>query len=143
MFNPSVTDVRLFFMNIWDKALQKSPLESMESRAYSIILEHPEYHYIFKDKDKYLNYTWSPDEGETNPFLHFSMHLSIMEQLSIDQPTGISDLYKQLCNKTNNKHNAEHEVMDCMAEMIWQSQYTQNQLDPTIYLNCISAKLVR
>ena len=71
------------------------------------------------------------------------MHLSIMEQLSIDQPTGISDLYKQLCNKTNNKHNAEHEVMDCMAEMIWQSQYTQNQLDPTIYLNCISAKLVR
>ena len=141
MFDPNINDVRKFFINIWSKALNNAPLDAMESMAYSVILQHPEYHYVLKDKDKYLNYVWSPDKDETNPFLHFSMHLSILEQLSIDQPSGISELYKTLCVKFGDRHDADHQLMDCMAEMIWQSQYTNNVLNPMIYLNCLRGKI--
>ena len=142
MFNPSLTDVRMFFFNVWDKSVNGVMLEGLEKIAYSVILEHNEYHKILKNKDKYLTFHWSPEGGETNPFLHLSMHMSIVEQLSIDQPRGISDLYKQLCVKIGSEHEAQHEVMECLAEMIWQAQYTKNQPDASVYLECLRAKLI-
>ncbi len=142
MFNPNLTDVRMFFFNVWDKSVNGVALEGLEKIAYSIILEHSEYHKILKNKDKYLTFHWPPEAGETNPFLHLSMHMSIMEQLSIDQPRGICDLYSQLCVKIGNEHEAQHEVMECLAEMLWQAQYTKNQPDANIYLECLRSKLI-
>ena len=36
-----------------------------------------------------LDRDWAPKGGETNPFLHLSLHLAVAEQLAIDQPAGI------------------------------------------------------
>ena len=141
MFNPSVADVRNFFFDAYAKGSNQQPLTALEKTAFSLMLEHPEYNPIFRNKEKYLSYQWSPESGETNPFLHLSMHLSILEQLSIDQPQGVKELYEELCNKFHSEHEAQHQVLDCLAEMIWQSQYNQMQPDPNIYLNCLRAKL--
>ena len=109
--------------------------------AYSVIMEHPEYQVVLRDREKYLNYNWLPDAGETNPFLHLSMHMSIWEQLSIDQPMGIKALYLELCEQFGDEHEAQHQVLDCLAEMVWQAQYNNMQPDPTIYLSCLRRKL--
>lgn len=141
MFNPSVNDVRNFFFDTFAKANQQQTLSDLEKMAYSVIMEHPEYHVVLRDREKYLNYNWLPDAGETNPFLHLSMHMSIWEQLSIDQPIGVKALYLEICEQTGDEHEAQHQVLDCLAEMVWQAQYSNMQPDPNIYLSCLRRKL--
>lgn len=141
MFNPSVNDVRNFFFDTFAKANQQQALSDLEKMAYSVIVEHPEYQVVLRDREKYLNYNWLPDAGETNPFLHLSMHMSIWEQLSIDQPMGIKALYLELCEQFGDEHEAQHQVLDCLAEMVWQAQYNNMQPDPNIYLSCLRRKL--
>ncbi len=92
MFNPTQADVRNFFFDVFGKAKQNIALSDLEKIAYGVILEHPEYHEVLQNKDKYLEVQYLPEMGQTNPFLHLSMHLTIIEQLSINQPIGISEL---------------------------------------------------
>lgn len=141
MFNLNHTDVRNFFFSVYEKSESKEELTDLEKIAYSVILEHPEYYDVLKNKVKYLDYQWSVESGQTNPFLHLSMHLTIIEQLSINQPVGITDLFVQLCTKFTSKHDAEHQLIDCIGEMLWQSQQTNTAPDALIYLDCINKKL--
>lgn len=141
MFNPSVADVRNFFFDTFEKGNQNIPLTDMEKIAFSVILEHPEYKNVLSNRDKYMTQNWLPEAGETNPFLHLSMHMSILEQLSVNQPFGVKELYFELCNKVNNEHDAQHHVMDCLAEMIWQAQYSNMQPNPQIYLDGLRIKI--
>ncbi len=36
---------------------------------------------------------------------------------------------------------AEHQIMDCLAEMIWQSQRSGMQYDAVSYLRCLDRKM--
>jgi len=141
MFNPSQAEARSFFFDVFSKAQQNVVLSDLEKTAYSVILEHPEYHKVLKNKEKYINYQYLPEMGETNPFLHLSMHLTILEQLSINQPAGISDLYKQMCLKLGDEHKASHEIIDCLGKMIYQALRKRINPDVSIYFECIYKKL--
>lgn len=141
MYNPTLTDVRNFFFEVYDKHKNNIILTDLEKIALSIILKHPEYENILSNKNKYLNYQWLPENGETNPFLHLSMHMSIQEQLSINHPPSIVELFKKLCIKYTDEHEASHQLMDCIVEMLWQSQKNNTQLDMDLYLSCIKSKL--
>lgn len=141
MFNPSQLDVRNFFFNVYQKHTEQQILTDLEKIALSVIFEHPEYEKFLKNKDKYLTYQWVVDNNETNPFLHLSMHMTILEQVSINQPFGIKTLYNDLCKKFETTHNAEHELMDCIAEMLWQAQKNNSAPDQNIYFECIQQKL--
>jgi hypothetical protein len=139
MFTPSRHDVRSFFMMAWQKHQAGQRLSALEKIAADIILLHPEYHYAlqldFLDKD-YL-----PEHDETNPFLHMSLHLTIAEQLAIDQPKGIRSLFLNLCQKASSAHEAEHMMMDSLIEMMWQANRTHTPPDVDIYLNGLHALL--
>ena len=89
MFSPSQHDVRRFFCEAHSKQRQALPLTPMESLAADWIAEHPEYHADLADVQAALTASYSVEEGRTNPFLHLSMHLTITEQVAIDQPRGI------------------------------------------------------
>lgn len=141
MFNPSAVDVRNFFFNVYEKYQAKAIVDDLEKIALSIMLEHPEYESYLSNRIKYLEYQWFPEHGETNPFLHLSMHLSIIEQLSINQPVGITLLYKELCHKFSSEHEAQHQLMDCLAEMVWAAQRNSTQPDSELYFSCIRNKL--
>lgn len=141
MFNPSQAEVRQFFFDVYAKAQNKEPLGALEKIAYSIIMQHPEYHIYLQQPEKYIEHQWIPELGETNPFLHLSIHMTITEQLSIDQPIGIKSLYHQLCNQFGNHHEAEHQLMDCIVEMLWQAQRNKTPPDLSIYFSCIKHKL--
>lgn len=140
MFNPSRDQARQFLFETWAKHKQATPLTDLEKIALAVLLRHAEYHPIVDFPDRYADKDYLPEFGETNPFLHLNMHLAIEEQLSIDQPRGIKALYQTLCQTTGDEHAAQHEVMDCLAEMIWQAQRSGTGPDGQRYLMCIRAK---
>ena len=141
MFNPSREDARLFYFETWRKHEQKLPLVGAELVAIDIMLNHPEYHALLSQQERFEAQEFPPESGVTNPFLHLSMHLAIQEQLSIDQPPGIRHYYQSLLSKHQDMMTAQHEIMDCLAEMIWQAQRQQAAFDPAIYFACLDKKI--
>lgn len=141
LFNPSRDEVRDFFFNSWAKFKQQQPLTDLEKIAISIIQLHPEYHTILDKPEQYKHQTYFPEQGETNPFLHMSLHLSILEQISINQPTGITPIYERLKAKHQEEHTAQHDVLDCLAETIWLAQQNKTGLDTVHYLELLHSKI--
>ncbi|WP_338414607.1 DUF1841 family protein [uncultured Sphaerotilus sp.] len=135
MFAPSQNDVRTFFCEAWRKHCAAEPLSAMDTLAAQWIERHPEYHADLSDLEAALAAVYTVDEGRTNPFLHLSMHLSISEQVSIDQPRGIRQAVELLAAKRGDLHAAQHEVMDCLGEMLWESQRSGQPPDPHAYLD--------
>ena len=129
------------FFDTWHKYRAQEALSGIETLVIEVVLQHPEYHAILDKPDQYLDRDYAPEQGETNPFLHMSIHLAISEQLSIDQPAGLKTRYESLLAQTGEAHAAQHEVMDCLAEMIWQAQRNQTPPDPVLYLACLDGKL--
>ncbi|WP_310385781.1 DUF1841 family protein [Roseateles sp.] len=140
MFAPSQLDVRRFFCATYRKLRDKQPLIPMEVIAADWIEQHPEYHAELTDEAAALAAVYSVEDGRANPFLHLSMHLTISEQQSIDQPHGIRQAIDLLAAKRNSLHEAQHVAMDCLGEMIWASQRSGLPPDGHRYLDCVSKK---
>jgi Domain of unknown function (DUF1841) len=140
MFDPSQADVRKFFCELWRKHVTHLPLTPLEAMALDWVLEHPEYHDDLADIEVALKRDYSVEAGRTNPFLHLSMHLAISEQVSINQPPGIKHAYETLGRKRNSLHEAAHSIMDCLGEVVWNSQRTGLPPDGVAYIDCIARK---
>jgi len=137
VFNPSRNEVREFFFAIWSKAQAGSVLTPLEAMALSVVQAHPEYHDVLSNPDRYREREWTPEGGETNPFLHLSVHLAIEEQLSIDQPPGIRSIVQSLESTLGNAMDARHAVMDCLVEQVWQAQRNAVPFNNEAYLDCL------
>lgn len=135
MYDINTSDVRRFFAEVWQKRQQPQQLDAMQQKALRIIAVHPEYDYYLAHIDDYLTRNWLPEDGQTNPFLHLSLHLSIQEQVSIDQPFGIAGIHRQLCARHDGDWvKAEHDMMDALVETIWQAQRYRQGLDVNAYI---------
>ncbi len=141
LYNPSRDQVRQFFFDAWTKFQQNAALSDLEKIAIEVIQLHPEYHAVLSAPERYMNQQYFPEMGETNPFLHLSLHLSIIEQISIDQPIGIRYVYDKLRQlHQGDSHLALHDMLDCLAETIWQAQRNNTALDNDVYLNLLKQK---
>lgn len=140
LFNPSRDEVRQFFFDAWAKFKQQQALTELEKMAVGIMHMHPEYHDILDQPAHYLQQAYYPEMGETNPFLHMSLHLSIQEQISINQPIGITQAYGKLCTRFQEEHAAQHALLECLAETIWLAQRNQTGLDTAHYLQLIEQR---
>ena len=143
MFTPSQADVRRFFCSVYAKSLAGQPLEAIETIASQWLEEHPEYHGDFADAVSALEKMYDVEAGKTNPFLHLSMHLSISEQCSIDQPQGIRQAVELLTARRNSLHHAHHEAMDCLAQMVWESQRAGKPPDGAAYIACVQRQATK
>jgi len=137
MFQPSQHDVRRFFCQAAARQRERLPLEPMQAVAARWIDEHPEYAGDLADEAAALEAVYTVEEGRTNPFLHLSMHLSIDEQMAIDQPAGIRQAVELLAARRGSMHTAQHEVMECLGEMIWASQRSGLPPDGLAYLEAV------
>jgi hypothetical protein len=137
MFQPSQHDVRRFFCGTWFKQRNRLPLTPIEAQAASWIDEHPEYHALLADEAAALAADFRVEDERENPFLHLSMHLTIDEQASIDQPAGIRHALLALAAQRSSLHAAHHEVMECLGQMIWASQRSGTPPDGLAYLDCV------
>ena len=141
LFNPSKEEVRQFFCEAWAKQERSGILTPMESIAARWMVEHPEYHGILSDLESAKETEYTPEKGQTNPFLHLSMHMSITEQVQIDQPPGIREASKQLSIKLDSEHEAQHKIMECLGQVLWNAQRDGTPPDMVAYVEAIK-KLV-
>lgn len=143
MFTPSQADVRRFFCAVYAKTQSGQPLEALETIVSQWLAEHPEYSAEFADAPAALEKMYDIKDGKTNPFLHLSMHLSISEQCSIDQPRGIRQAVELLAAKRISLHDAHHETMDCLGQMVWESQRAGLPPDGAAYIDCVQRRATR
>ncbi|WP_455280347.1 DUF1841 family protein [Cupriavidus necator] len=143
MFNPSREEVRRFFCDAWQKQIAGGVLTPLEAIAVDWIGEHPEYQDLLRDTEGALTQDYTPEKGQTNPFLHLAMHLSISEQVSVDQPRGIRQAYEALARRLDSAHEAQHQVMECLGEMMWQAQRTGQPPDGDHYVDCVKRRANR
>ena len=116
------TQIRQMFYNAWQKHQDNTPREPLEDLIIRIIQMHPEYHPAVEQPNKTEDKDYTPEMGESNPFLHMGLHIAIHEQLGTNQPPGIKDLYQSLLSKFQDAHELEHKMMDCLAETMWEAQ---------------------
>jgi hypothetical protein len=137
MFNPTRDQVRRFFFGTWAKYKSGQPLAGLEPMALEVILLHPEYHTVLEAGERSVDRDYSPESGETNPFLHMSLHLAIEEQLSIDQPPGIRAAFDELLHRKNDRHDAMHAALECLGEALWRAQRDRAPPDAQTYIECL------
>jgi hypothetical protein len=134
MFNPNREQARDFFFEVMRKGRENLPRTALEDQAWEIIAAHPEYHAVLDNRGRNLERDWTPEQGETNPFLHLSLHLAVREQLGIDQPPGLRAAWQALLQQGLDEHQALHRVIEALAETLWDSQRHGRPLDGQSYL---------
>jgi hypothetical protein len=139
LFNPTRDEARQFLFETWRKRTDGELLTPLEDLTAQLIEKHPEYHGLLAQPERHLAQDYAPQHGATNPFLHLMMHLTIEEQISIDQPPGIRAHFVRLTRKLESEHDAQHQMMECLSEMIWQAQRQHTEPDATVYLGCLAA----
>jgi len=137
LFNPSRDEARNFLFESWRKRRAGELLTPLEDLATQLIARHPEYHAMLEDPERHQDKDYLPEDGAINPFLHLMMHLTIEEQISIDQPAGIRAQFARLTHKSGSEHDAQHRMMECLGEMLWPAQRSRTQPDAAIYFDCL------
>jgi Domain of unknown function (DUF1841) len=143
LMQPSQADVRRFFCSVYARAQENTAQAAIEIIANQWIAEHPQYHVDLADEAAALAKMYEVDDGKSNPFLHLSMHLSITEQCSIDQPRGIRQAVELLTAREGDLHAAHHAVMDCLGQMLWESQRAGRPPDGAAYVDCVQRRATR
>jgi hypothetical protein len=143
VFAPSPSDVRNFFVAAGKKRRASTLLTPLETIAADWIDAHPEYAADLADAEAARTASYGADTGRENPFLHLSMHLSISEQVGIDQPRGIRDAVAQLTARLGSAHDAQHEAMECLGRMLWDAQRSGRPPDGDAYVECVRRRATR
>lgn len=137
MFAPSQAEVRRFFCQAWAGHQAGRPLQPIETLAAQWVAEHPEWHADLADAEAAVTRDYGSGNEGSNPFLHLSMHLSISEQCSIDQPAGIRQAVELLAARCGDLHEAHHAVMACLGHMLADAQQRGGAPDGEAYIDCV------
>ena len=137
MFSPDRTSMRRVFTDAWHKYRNREAIQPLEQVVAEVVRQHPEYHRLLEQGEEALDKDFLPEGGETNPFLHMGMHISLQEQLTSDRPPGIRGLYQHLAGQLGDAHEAEHRMMECLGFSLWQAQRTGGLPDEQAYLECV------
>jgi len=137
IFGQNRNELRRFYVQAWRKHNEQRPIEPLEGMIIDIIALHPEYHVMLADEERALAHDYTPEQGQTNPFLHMGMHIAIREQLSTHRPAGINAAYEALLKRVGDVHEAEHRMMECLGEAMWQAQRNNMAPDEAAYLRCL------
>ena len=129
-------EMRRVFINAWSKYRAQQPLQDMEQQIADVILLHPEYHALLADEEAALANDYTPEQGESNPFLHMGLHISIREQLATRRPPEVNELYRHLLTKLRDAHDAEHRMLECLGEVLWRAQRDAVEPDVAEYVAC-------
>lgn len=129
-------EVRQVYLGVWQKIQQNLVLEPMEALIADIIEIHPEYHALLGAGDDIRQEEFTPEQGQTNPFLHMGMHIALREQAGTDRPAGIRKIHQKLVSKQG-AHEAEHAMMECLGQTLWTAQRNNQPPDEASYLDCL------
>ena len=140
MFGQNRQKLRQYYHDVWLKAQNNHTLSALESGIAQVIEQHPEYHAMF-NSDSSLEQEYFVENGQTNPYLHMGLHISLHEQISTNRPAGIRAIYPQLQAKYGSAHDAEHQMMECLTESLWLAQRNNQPPSEQDYLAAMQALL--
>jgi Domain of unknown function (DUF1841) len=126
--------LRRRYLEAWRKFSAQEPLKPLEGQLAAVIAEHPEYIGWLESGDSALAAEFTPEGGRENPFLHMGLHLAIREQVSTDRPAGITALHRELATRAGSAHEAEHRMIEPLAESLWEAQRSGRAPDELAYL---------
>ena len=135
--------LRRLYVEAWRKHRAGSPLEPLEHQIVTVVEQHPEYHALLEDEADALGREFTPEAGQSNPFLHMGLHLAIREQSATDRPAGIAAIRAQLVERLADPHEAEHRMLERLAEALWLSQRTGQPPDEVAYVESLRQMLGR
>lgn len=120
IFGQDRDELRKMYADAWKKHCDKILLSPLDAQIVAVLEWHPEY--LADISSDELDKDYTPDGGQTNPFLHMGLHLGIREQVATNRPPGISNVFSALTSKIGDAHIAEHQMIDCLAETLWEAQ---------------------
>lgn len=132
IFGQDRGELRKMYRDAWQKRQSQKPLTPLEQQIADVIAEHPEYITTVSAAD--LDGDFPPEAGQTNPFLHMGLHLGLREQVATDRPAGIRSVWQQLTQRSGDAHDAEHRMIECLAETLWEAQSANSMPDEQRYL---------
>lgn len=135
IFGQDRSELRKMYAEAWRKQCKKLPMSPLEAQIAAVVDWHPEYHADVSSDDLEQDYT--PDGGRSNPFLHMGLHLGLREQVATNRPSGIAEIHRALTASTGDPHEAEHRMIECLAEALWQAQSRGAAPDEQQYLESL------
>ena len=132
IFGQDRHELRKTYADAWQKYCDKRPMSALEAQIATVISEHPEYQDTVASPE--LDREFTPEGGETNPFLHMGLHLGLREQIATNRPAGIAEIFARLAAKAQSAHAAEHQMIECLAEALWEAQSQNRAPDDRQYL---------
>lgn len=132
IFGQDRNELRQMYADAWAKSQAGTVLSPLEAQIANVIAEHPEYHEVVKGNIAESDFV--VEEGQTNPFLHMGLHLALREQVSTNRPAGIADAHSRMSHKMGDLHEAEHRMIECLAETLWEAQSANQMPDESKYL---------
>jgi hypothetical protein len=135
IFGTDRDELRQMYVDAWRKFSGGKVMSPLESQIAQVIQDHPEYQPAMTAES--LDESYTPEGGKTNPFLHMGLHLALREQIATNRPPGIAGVFELLCTKTGDRHTAEHQALDCLAETLWVAQNNNTAPDEQAYLESL------
>ena len=130
--------LRRMYFEAWRKHREALPVEPVEDQIVRVVGLHPEYASVLESGEEALDRDYTPEQGQVNPFLHMGLHLAIREQVATNRPTGIAAVHRELLTKLGgDAHAAEHAMIDCLGEALWQAQRSGLPPDEAAYLDAL------
>ena len=130
-------EIRQIYLKVWQKMQNQALLEPLEAIIADVIKLHPEYQPLLDKGESAVEQDFAPEDGQTNPFLHMGMHITLREQAGGDRPSGIRAIYQKLVQQQG-IHQTEHAMMECLGQILWNAQRQNQMPDEDAYLACLS-----
>jgi hypothetical protein len=137
MFGQDRNQLRQMYLDAWRKHQKAEFMQPLEAMIAEVVALHPEYHGLLEQGEDALDKDFLPELGESNPFMHMGMHIAIREQLATDRPAGIVSAHKKLLLRLQDAHEAEHQIMECLGQSLWEAQRNNTAPDEAQYLLCV------
>ena len=67
------------------------------------------------------------------------LHLAVRDQIATDRPPGIRQAFDGLAQRMGSAHDAEHRIIECLAEALWEAQRAGRPPDEQAYLERYAA----
>ena len=138
MFGNNREEIRRFILACWNKReLSLFTLSALEQHVIRALKLHPEYQRLLESGEEALHQDFANGADSSNPFFHLGLHITLYEQLQADRPTGIRALYQKIQHASADKHEAEHKLLRCLEQSLWEAQARNSMPDEKRYLECV------
>jgi hypothetical protein len=130
-------ELRRVYLEAWRKRRAGLPMEPLEMQVADVVALHPEYHAMLEQPGEVLDRDYTPEGGQANPFLHMGLHLAVRDQVATDRPPGVRTAFERLAARQGSAHDAEHAMIECLAEALWEAQRAGRPPDEAAYLRSV------